>query len=138
MKTAYLRHIKSSDQGTFGVFSCPDVGFSCFSLELPWRDNKPRISRIPNGEYIVSIRNSPKYGKIYHVTSVEGRSYILIHWGNYGGDKSKGYKTHTEGCILLGKSMGIIGNQRAILNSRITINVFMQLMNNETFKLIIS
>jgi len=39
------------------------------------------------------------------------------------------------GCILLGKKKGLLGGQRAVLNSRLTINRFYRLMSDEKFKL---
>ena len=61
------------------------------------------------------------------------RTYILIHSGNYAGDKSKGFKSHVMGCILLGKKSGYLGGQVAILNSRIMVRAFMEHMNYEPF-----
>ena len=121
--------------GTFGKLIAPELGFSCYTAEPPWKDNIRNLSCIPEGSYDVHIRRSPKYGKIFHVTDVPRRSYILIHSGNYAGDIVKGYKTHTRGCIMLGKTMGILNEQRVVLNSRITIRKFMNLINNEPFKL---
>jgi len=131
-----LFRLKRSDQGTLGLLLAP--GFQCYSLELPWRENKQNISCIPNGDYDVVIRISPKYGKTYHVTNVENRSFILIHSGNWAGDTSKGFKTHVNGCILLGKDRGLLAKQLAVLNSRITVNRFMQTMGYNPFKLKIS
>ena len=122
-----------SDQGTNGMLVMND--FNCFTLELPWRDNNQSISCIPQGQYKVIQRASPKYGKIYWVTKVQGRSYILIHSGNYAGDVSKGYKTHVRGCILLGQKMGTLGGQKAVLNSRVTVNKFMRLSGMQPFNL---
>lgn len=138
MRTAYLKRIAASDHGTEGVVTVPEFGFSCFSMELPWRNNQNRLSCIPKGSYTVVIRNSPKFGWTFHVTNVEGRSYILFHSGNYAGDTQKGLKTHSHGCILLGKSKGFLGGQRAVLNSRVAVSEFQRLMNNEPFKLVIS
>lgn len=128
-----LCRMKRSDQGTRGILFYND--FSCHTLELPWRNNESNISCIPAGEYPVEIRVSPKYGKIYWVRNVPHRSYILIHSGNYAGDKSKGYKTHVAGCILIGQRRGILGGQWAVLNSRITVKRFMRALENEPFKL---
>jgi len=110
-------------------------GFNCQTLELPWRDNRRSISCIPAGEYLVKIRMSPKYGEIYHVKDVPGRTFILIHSGNWAGDTTKGYKTHVNGCILLGQKRGLLAGQWAVLNSRITVKRFMQEMGNEPFTL---
>ena len=49
------------------------------------------------------------------------------------GDPTKNLKTHTMGCILLGEFMGFLGRQRAILNSRVTVRLFMEHMNYEPF-----
>ena len=125
--------MKRSDQGTMGILSTPE--FRCYTLELPWRDNQQSISCIPAGEYDVKIRISPKYGRIYHVQNVPNRSYILIHSGNWAGDTSKGYKTHVNGCILLGKQQGILLDQWAVLNSRVAVRAFMEEMEYEPFKL---
>ena len=131
----HLYRSRRSDQGTEGFLIAGE--FTCFTLELPWKDNTPNISCIPKGEYEVGIRTSPRYGKIYHVREVENRSWILIHSGNFAGDESKGYKTHVKGCILLGKYHGILENQRAVLCSRPTIRSFMDHLDLQSFHLII-
>jgi hypothetical protein len=135
MKDVYLFRTVSSDQGTEGVLATD--GFFCKTLELPWKQNKRSISCIPAGEYTVQIRKSPKYGTVYWVTNVPNRTWILIHSGNVAGDTSKGYRTHVNGCILLGKKHGFLWGQRAVLTSRPTVRRFREAMNDETFKLII-
>jgi len=72
-----------------------DGAFICYTLELPWKDNERRVSRIPEGTYEVKKRYSQKYKEHLHVLKVPGRSYILIHIGNFSKD--------TLGCILVGK-----------------------------------
>ena len=71
--------------------------FDCYTLELPWLDNKKRVSCIPNGTYKCVKRVSEKYGHHWHVTNVKNRSLILIHSGNF--------YDQTLGCILVGKSL---------------------------------
>lgn len=137
MKTVFIIRQMYSDYGTEGMLFCPTTGFMCYTMEPPWRDNRRSLSCIPSGEYIVNIRKSPKYGEIFHVTNVKDRSYILIHSGNVAGDRTKGYKTHSEGCILLGSKRGWLGKQKAVLNSRGTLVSFMFKMKKEPFKLII-
>lgn len=70
--------------------------YKCKTLELPWLDNEPQKSCIPPGTYKVVDRYSPKYGNHFHVLNVPGRSYILIHVGNY--------YTEIRGCILVGQT----------------------------------
>ena len=131
----HLMRLKRNDQGTSGVLIAP--GFACYTLELPWYNNQRNISCIPAGEYNVQMRVSPKYGEVYHVKEVPNRSYILIHSGNWAGDKTKGYKTHVNGCILLGAERGTLAGQMAVLNSRITVKRFMRHMGKQPFKLMI-
>lgn len=133
MKEVNLFRMLRSDHGTEGMLTAGD--FNCKTLELPWRDNQRQISCIPPGEYKVELRLSNKYGRIYWVRKVPDRTYILIHSGNYAGDKSKGLKTHVMGCILLGKTHGFLGGQRAVLNSRLTVRKFMREMNYQPFQL---
>lgn len=133
MKNVYLCRMRRSDQGTEGMLFIGD--YRCCTLELPWRDNKTNISCIPPGEYEVKSRYSNKFGNVYWITDVEGRSWILMHSGNFAGDISKGFKTNVEGCILLGKKFGYLFGQRAILNSRITLRSFKNYMSNENFNI---
>lgn len=135
LEETYIKRTHTGDEGTFGVFSIPSLKFSCFVLELPWRDNKAKRSCIPPGRYLVRIRQSPKYGRIFHLTDVQGRSYILIHWGNFAGDVLKGWRSNSEGCLLFGEKVGTIKGQRAILNSRVTVQRFMTVINSDTFYL---
>lgn len=135
MKNVWIWRLRRHDQGTEGLLLT--YGFHCKTLELPWRDNQKSISCIPPGEYITVIRQSPKYGRIYWVTKVPNRAWILKHSGNWAGDIALGYKSHTMGCILLGKKFGFLQDQRAVLNSRITVRKFMNHMSYEPFKLTI-
>ena len=133
---AYLTRLRRSDHGTEGILTIPALGFSCFTLELPWRDNRSNVSCIPPGTYPVSWRVTRRRAT-YHIKNVPGRTYILIHSGNYAGDVTKGLKSHVEGCIELGTRMGWIGRQRAVLLSRNMMRKFHKLMNGRDAELTI-
>ena len=130
---AILIRLRRSDHGSEGILIYRN--FHCYSLELPWQNNQRNISCIPSGIYSVQIRVSPRYGRVYWVIKVPDRSYILIHSGNWGGDVSKGLKTHTNGCILLGKYTGILQGQRAVLCSRPTVTRFLNMLQRRSFQL---
>lgn len=136
MTRVKLLRLAHSDQGTQGVLILPD-GVFCNTMELPWRDNRPNISCIPCGEYDVEIRQSPRFGSVYQVKDVPGRSYILMHAGNLAGDTRKGYRTHVEGCILLGKYFGRLAGQLAVLSSRPTVRALMERLNGKPFRLMV-
>ncbi|WP_139164048.1 DUF5675 family protein [Desulfoluna spongiiphila] len=125
--TLYLTRLTQSDQGTEGILTVPALGFACFTLELPWRENRPNVSCIPPGTYPMEWRVTPRRAS-YHIRQVPHRTYILVHSGNYAGDIRKGLKTHVEGCVLLGRRMGWLNGQRAVLVSRATVRQFNNLM----------
>lgn len=137
MNTVYIFRYPTTDQGTGGMLFCPETGFMCKTIELPWRDNHSSISCIPPGEYNVARFDSKKFGRTFVVQGVPGRSAILFHSGIWAGDTAKGFKTHSAGCILLGATHGQFGGQFAILNSRITVTKFKENMEYKPFKLII-
>lgn len=137
MITLKLKRQASSDTGTPGRLIFPDSS-QLHTLELPWRNNIRQKSCIPEGSYVCQITRSPRFGRVYTVTGVDGRSHILIHSGNYAGDTDKGYKTHVQGCILLGKRTGALGGQRAVLVSRPAVSEFMSRLAGQPFILEIS
>lgn len=64
----------------------------CYTIELPWLNNQKRISCIPEGEYVLQKRFSPKFNWHLHLKNVPGRDLILIHPANDA-------KTELLGCI---------------------------------------
>lgn len=132
-----LTRNQTSDEGTFGSLFIGTEKF--FTIELPWRDNHPNLSCIPAGTYNCRWRSSRSKGMCYHVEDVPGRSEILIHPANLGGDITKGFKSDLEGCIGLGMLTGFIsvigGKQRGVLNSKMAISLFAQKMEYQTFVL---
>jgi hypothetical protein len=77
----------------------------CKTIELPWRQNKPSVSCIPEGEYIIRKRKSVRFGLHLEVKDVPNRSYILFHPANVAWKELRG-------CIapvtkLTGDGMGI-------------------------------
>lgn len=54
----------------------------CSTIELPYKNNQPRISCIPEGTYELVKRYSPKFKAHFMLSNVPGREYILIHPAN--------------------------------------------------------
>lgn len=137
MRKVKISRIQSDDQGSLGFVSVDGRHF-CKSIELPWRNNERRFSCIPDGTYKVKIRKSNKYGRIYWVLDVKGRSWILIHSGNFAGDTRKGWLAHSEGCILFGKYFARHlkhKGQQMVCLSRTTVRRFMNYMGGAEFML---
>ena len=68
-------------EGTQGVLEWNGT-IVCYTIELPWLGNQKRISCIPEGEYILQKRFSPKFKWHLHLMNVPGRVLILIHPAN--------------------------------------------------------
>jgi len=116
----------------------------CYVIEDEIREEKVHgETAIPYGTYKLGTRMSPKFsgqyfwnpaankplitarefltgkfGKGYTpheliwVLDVPNYQFILLHWGNTDDD--------TEGCLIVGNTIGLIGKQEAVLNSRLT------------------
>jgi len=138
MNTVILNRYGTSQFGTFGrVYIISPDWYTCFSLEPPQRGNQQDISCIPKGEYQVEFAYSPHFGYVYHILDVSDRSNILIHSGNYGGDRGLGWISDTYGCILLGRKVGYLRNQKVILISKFAVTYFVSTLGREPFKFII-
>jgi|TARA_B110000503_G_C7029964_1_gene363569 hypothetical protein len=72
--------------------------FISHTLELPWNNNKKRVSCIPKGDYKCRVRLARESGSRDYVhllvENVDNRSHILFHRGNVPSD--------SKGCILTG------------------------------------
>ena len=78
-------------EGTQGILEWNGT-LVCYTIELPWLNNQKRISCVPEGEYVLQKRFSPKFKWHLHLRNVPGRDLILIHPANDA-------KTELLGCI---------------------------------------
>lgn len=122
MRTLRLIRLEESEQGTIGVLLI-DAEVFCFTLEPSDQLNAVNRSSIPAQQYICKKVESPRFGRTYEVSFVPGRSQVLFHPGNTASD--------TEGCILLGETVGKLKGKRAVLNSGTTFRRFMTVLNKE-------
>lgn len=86
----------------------------CYTLEEPWRDNKRRVSCIPEGCYRLQKHTSKRHGNCLLLLDVPGRSDIQIHAGND--------LTDTEGCILVGNRRSYWSGAPVVLLSRAALS----------------
>ncbi|MEN8816289.1 MULTISPECIES: DUF5675 family protein [Flavobacteriaceae] len=64
--------------------------FICFTIELPWQDNRRNVSCVPEGAYEVVPRISKRFRNHLHILNVPGRSLILIHPANDAAKELRG------------------------------------------------
>jgi hypothetical protein len=131
-----LRRFRSDEGGTFGTLELD--GHMFFTVEKPWKDNKPFESCIPEGEY--SLVPHGNYGSDGDVLALVGetvshyedpdyaRYACLIHTANYPAD--------VVGCIGLGDNYN--ANLSMVANSRQSIKDFYDIISpNEVHSLTI-
>lgn len=143
MQTLLLTRTETSEEGTFGTLTGKSTGtFICFTAELPKYAGNPdvlnerRTDCIPTGTYLCKIKTEwSKFGLVYRLENVPNRSEILIHKGNYAGDKTKGFKSDVEGCILLGTKLTTNLGQKVVSGSKVAFDYFMEIMKKEDFEL---
>lgn len=130
---------RTNDDGTQTVGILSTDNFQCRTLELPFLDNQHNISCIPSGVYICkwsqSNRLSLKLGRpvfTYEVLNVPNRTGIRCH--------SSSFVSDLRGCISLGSDYQDIDGDGHLdlINSRITVNRFNELLNKEDFELTIT
>jgi hypothetical protein len=127
------RH-ETSDHGTFGKLVAE--GFSCFTGELPDRENRAAVSCIPPRRFGCVWTFSPTFKRfMYLITGVPGRSGVRIHSANLMGDKSLGFKAQLQGCIALGERLGTMDGQKALLLSAPAVRRFEMFMAGRPFEL---
>ena len=88
-----LKRIHQPGGYTLGILTVED--FTCFTLERPWRNNKPYISCIPSGQYPMKRDKTGKH-RCYRLEDeiVTPRSAIEIHVASN--------VDNLQGCIGLG------------------------------------
>lgn len=123
-----LERFSYAPDGTFGRMTFPN-GFECFTVERPWAGNKVKVSCIPEGVYFLGLRNSPvvqrvtngRYEDGWEVEDVPGRTFIMIHPGNW--------PKNFQGCIGVGDEYKLIGSSMGVSNSQNTFDQVMEIMN---------
>ena len=121
------REQTSREHGTFSTIRINVVLF-CWGLEPYNYGNLEKVSCIPSGQYLCRRTPSALVSRItdglfintFEATYVPLRTKILFHPGNVDED--------TEGCLLMGDTLGKLSDKRAILNSGETFRRFMSIM----------
>jgi len=95
-------------------------------------NNQQRVSCIPEGEYVLQKRFSPKFQWHLHLRNVPGRDLILIHPANDA-------KTELLGCIApVTRHTGIgKGSSSRKALEKLKVLIFPVLENNEEVKIIV-
>nr|WP_188050025.1 DUF5675 family protein [Flavobacterium sp. GP15] len=76
-------------EGTNGKLVCQGR-LICYTIELPYKDNIPQVSCIPEGEYFIVKRYSKRFGWHFEILQVPQRSLILFHPANHALSELRG------------------------------------------------
>ncbi len=151
---------RSDDDGTRSYLRTPLNLFECCVGELPYRDvdgdgvTDRGLSCVPRGDYYCEFVQSPSrknadgsFEWTYRLRNVPGRDGVLIHSGNFFGDKKKGRVAQVEGCLVLGRAFEEIEipaavrdkagvertRQLGVTSSRSTVQEFVKMMECKPF-----
>lgn len=91
--------------GTNGIIYANN-SFQCYTIELPWEDNLPQHSCIPEGRYELKKRYSTRFGQHLLVERVKERELILLHPANDALKELKGCIAPVS--ILTGPGKGML------------------------------
>jgi hypothetical protein len=118
MKKVNIVRLESSEAGLLGVLLIDGV-VDCFTLQP---DKTDTHFSIPAGSYLCKRFHGTKYKDTFEIV-VPGHSALLFHAGNV--------EDQSEGCILLGESVGYLNGNRAVLSSGVAFSDFMMKMGFE-------
>ena len=122
---ARIVRLEQSLDGAIGVLLL-DSKIFCFTLQPDSEDSKYHI---PAGEYLCKRFHGIKWTNTFEII-VPDHTALLIHPGNVEAD--------TNGCTLVGSSVGKLKGNRAVQNSGKTFEDFMnRCFNLMQFKLLI-
>jgi hypothetical protein len=116
IKTVELIRLEKSEQGLIGVLRMNDAVF-CLTLE-------PDTTFLKQGCYHCQRFSGTKWQNTFEIV-VPGHVAVLFHAGNVEAD--------TQGCVLLGSSVGKLKGDRAVLNSGATFVQFMDALKEQDF-----
>ena len=91
----------------------------CYTLEDVVREVKiPGETAIPAGTYVVTMHQSPRFGRVPKIHDVPGFTDVLCHAGNTAKD--------TAGCVLVGMTR----QPSAIEQSRVALNLLIPMVES--------
>ena len=109
--------------GTCGILRVVGTKFECYTLELPWVENKRNVSCIPAGLYVIKRDTFKGRYENFKLLNVRDRDAIEMHRANK--------ITQLLGCIALGNELAFSTERSIFLNqSQRALDAFMETMSD--------
>jgi hypothetical protein len=126
MKRFIQTRVCTHEKGTFSAMRLDGHPPFCVILEPPWIGNRPFVSCIPAGTYLVCLETdrSDHTKKSLYIKDVPGRTNIKMHTGNWLKD--------TEGCPITGEKFEPLLGESAVQESRVAYNELIRLLDGDT------
>lgn len=142
MDEVVLTRFAQTKFATFGELKIDDF-LTLYTVERPWRNNKPFVSCLPAGIYQCHWRPTTtsvprcfnkhtwylegRYVSYRHAT--KARYAVAFHIGNKA--------TDVTGCIAPGMRLGYLGREWAVSSSNSALTAMHRRLGEKSFKLII-
>lgn len=120
------RYCYSERMGTFGRVL--DLPFDVFTVEQPWRGNRPFESCVPEGVYQLVPVTSPRWGRTFALVNPANRVFASHADIEQDGDRwacllhAANRASELAGCIAPGEREGGLGSDWAVIRSGPTLN----------------
>lgn len=108
-------------------------GLACYTIELPWKNNKRKVSCIPEGTYKAKKHHSEKHGNVLWLQKVPGRSMVYMHSANDALKELEGCRAPVTQLTGHGKGTGSRPKLKPILDL-----AFRELERGQTVEFVIS
>ena len=114
-----LVRVARAPDGAFGMLVQDSLPFALTLERTYGQELEPQALKIPPGLYVCRRRAYNRGGyDSYEITGVDGHTLLLFHKGNLEHD--------ADGCVLLGRRLGFLRGQPAILESSTAFADFMR------------
>lgn len=122
----HLGRYGSSPMGTFGILTVN--AYSWFTVERPWKGNRPSVSCVPHGNYqMVWLPTTTPVPAEFdgHTWYLDGETVSPYHESNKPRSRCAFHIANTQqdvtGCIGVGRFLGRIGPAWAVTSSLVAL-----------------
>lgn len=132
------RYCYSATMGAFGRVL--DLPFECFTVEQPWRGNKPFESCVPEGVYALVPVTSPRWGRTFALVNEDNRVFAAYGDIERDGDRwacllhAANLASQLAGCIAPGVREYAFDGEWAVTKSGIQLTKLLEFIRQNNIR----